>query len=209
MPLTSKGRKIMRSMKKTYGPEAGERVFYATRNKGRITGVDPESSGLRADEVAVSIGALRRMLNLEAASDACFASLSPRSRAVYLKAHAASVYNIPSSKSADDPPDAAPAMDGQDPDKALNQSETAAEVRPLHMQGMERAYPHSPALHGALKDYHEKRAGDAASVPLAAAHRTAARKHARAAIALTRRAANSRALSHEAHRFAEVNRLPA
>ena len=40
MPKTKKGQKIMRSMKAQYGPEKGERVFYASRNKGTITGVD-------------------------------------------------------------------------------------------------------------------------------------------------------------------------
>lgn len=39
MPLTTKGKKIMANMKKEYGKDA-ERVFYASRNKGRITGVD-------------------------------------------------------------------------------------------------------------------------------------------------------------------------
>jgi len=39
MPLTVKGRKILGSMRKTYGPKKGKRVFYASANKGRITGV--------------------------------------------------------------------------------------------------------------------------------------------------------------------------
>lgn len=38
MPLTKKGRKIKRAMKKTYGKKKGERVFYAAQNKGTITG---------------------------------------------------------------------------------------------------------------------------------------------------------------------------
>jgi len=42
MPLTKKGRKIMGAMKETYGGEKGERVFYASKNKGRISGVDKE-----------------------------------------------------------------------------------------------------------------------------------------------------------------------
>lgn len=33
MPLTASGRKVMSSMKKEYGEEKGERVFYATANK--------------------------------------------------------------------------------------------------------------------------------------------------------------------------------
>lgn len=40
MPLTSKGLKIMANMKGEYGPDKGERVFYASRNKGSIHGVD-------------------------------------------------------------------------------------------------------------------------------------------------------------------------
>ena len=40
MPLTAKGDKIMANMKSEYGAEKGERVFYASRNKGTITGVD-------------------------------------------------------------------------------------------------------------------------------------------------------------------------
>lgn len=42
MPLTPKGRKIMKAMEKEYGKDA-KKVFYASRNKGTITGVDPES----------------------------------------------------------------------------------------------------------------------------------------------------------------------
>ena len=40
MPLTEKGKKIMKSMKKQYGKKNGEKVFYATKNKGKIKGVD-------------------------------------------------------------------------------------------------------------------------------------------------------------------------
>ncbi len=43
MPLTAKGRKIMKNMAKEYGAKKAKRVFYASRNKGTITGVDPES----------------------------------------------------------------------------------------------------------------------------------------------------------------------
>ena len=45
MPLTKKGKKIMRNMKSKYGEEAGERVFYASKNKGTISGVDRGSHG--------------------------------------------------------------------------------------------------------------------------------------------------------------------
>ncbi len=39
-PLTAKGEKIESNMEKTYGPKKGEQVFYASRNKGTIKGVD-------------------------------------------------------------------------------------------------------------------------------------------------------------------------
>lgn len=38
MPLTKKGNKIKRAMSKTYGKAKGERVFYASQNKGKIKG---------------------------------------------------------------------------------------------------------------------------------------------------------------------------
>lgn len=39
MPLTTKGKKIKAAMKKEYGPKKGEKVFYASENKGAIKGV--------------------------------------------------------------------------------------------------------------------------------------------------------------------------
>jgi len=45
MPLTKTGNKIMRSMKEEYGPKKGEEVFYASRNKGTISGVERKSVG--------------------------------------------------------------------------------------------------------------------------------------------------------------------
>lgn len=39
MPLTKKGKKIKAEMTKEYGKEKGEKVFYATENKGKIKGV--------------------------------------------------------------------------------------------------------------------------------------------------------------------------
>ncbi len=38
MPLTKKGHKIMRAMKKQYGKKA-KQVFYSSANKGTISGV--------------------------------------------------------------------------------------------------------------------------------------------------------------------------
>jgi hypothetical protein len=40
MPLTAKGEKIKGAMQKEYGAKEGESVFYASRNKGTISGVD-------------------------------------------------------------------------------------------------------------------------------------------------------------------------
>lgn len=39
MPLTEKGRTILTAMKKEYGAKKGESVFYASANKGTISGV--------------------------------------------------------------------------------------------------------------------------------------------------------------------------
>ena len=40
MPLKKKGKKIMKAMQKQYGKKKGKSVFYASRNKGKIKGVD-------------------------------------------------------------------------------------------------------------------------------------------------------------------------
>ena len=40
MPLTKKGKKIKKAMMEEYGTKRGEQVFYASRNKGTIKGVD-------------------------------------------------------------------------------------------------------------------------------------------------------------------------
>lgn len=39
-PLAEKGEKILAAMKKAYGEEKGEQIFYASKNKGTISGVD-------------------------------------------------------------------------------------------------------------------------------------------------------------------------
>ena len=43
MPLTEKGQKIMSDMKSKYGEKEGERVFYASKNAGKISGVDDDA----------------------------------------------------------------------------------------------------------------------------------------------------------------------
>lgn len=49
MPLTTKGKKIMSSMRKTYGEEKGERIFYASKNKGKITEVEKAKHALKKE----------------------------------------------------------------------------------------------------------------------------------------------------------------
>lgn len=41
MPLTEKGEEILHNMENEYGKEKGESVFYASANKGTISGVHP------------------------------------------------------------------------------------------------------------------------------------------------------------------------
>jgi len=40
MPLTKKGKKIMKALKKTYGAKKGTSVFYALKNKKKIKGAE-------------------------------------------------------------------------------------------------------------------------------------------------------------------------
>jgi len=47
MPLTKKGRKIKGAMQEQYGKKKGQAVFYASQNKGTITGTHkPAKKGL-------------------------------------------------------------------------------------------------------------------------------------------------------------------
>ena len=38
MPLTAKGKKVLASMKKTYGAKRGTEIFYKSQKKGTIKG---------------------------------------------------------------------------------------------------------------------------------------------------------------------------
>jgi hypothetical protein len=49
MPLTAKGQKILENMEKEYGQKKGEQVFYASRNKGKISGVDSDTGNTETD----------------------------------------------------------------------------------------------------------------------------------------------------------------
>ena len=44
MPLTKRGEKIKSAMLKHYGKSKGERVFYASENKGNIKGVSQKEA---------------------------------------------------------------------------------------------------------------------------------------------------------------------
>ena len=50
-PLTGKGEEILSNMKEQYGEEKGENVFYASENKGTISGVDKKTKD--ADDVFI------------------------------------------------------------------------------------------------------------------------------------------------------------
>lgn len=39
MPLSEKGKNVLKKMKKFYGSEKGKKVFYASENKGKIKGL--------------------------------------------------------------------------------------------------------------------------------------------------------------------------
>lgn len=56
MPLTPKGAKIKKAMQAKYGKAKGEQVFYASKNKGTISGV--ESARMR--EAQARLEAVRR-----------------------------------------------------------------------------------------------------------------------------------------------------
>ncbi len=45
MPLTKKGQKIKSAMQKEYGAKKGERVFYASINKGTVKGAERKGGG--------------------------------------------------------------------------------------------------------------------------------------------------------------------
>ena len=47
MPFSEKEKKALAAMKKTYGPEKGERVFYASVNAGKFGKAAKERHGAR------------------------------------------------------------------------------------------------------------------------------------------------------------------
>lgn len=57
MPLTAKGQEILAKMEERYGEAKGKSVFYASRNKGTVTGVDAEAPA------TVGLDAVLRLCN--------------------------------------------------------------------------------------------------------------------------------------------------
>ena len=47
MPKTKKGKKIKAAMEKSYGKKKGKAVFYASINKGRISGTGTDTEARR------------------------------------------------------------------------------------------------------------------------------------------------------------------
>jgi hypothetical protein len=63
MPLTSKGKKIMASMKAKYGSRAKE-VFYRSKNAGKIHGVDKGFYGHTSPSRMTNPGQIRTSVEL-------------------------------------------------------------------------------------------------------------------------------------------------
>jgi hypothetical protein len=80
MPLTSKGEKIKGAMEEKYGAKKGEEVFYASKNKGTISGVDAmDISKEKLDEI------VKRSDNLIGRFDAFMARRRVRQDAIRKK----------------------------------------------------------------------------------------------------------------------------
>ena len=52
MPLTSKGKKILKNMTKTYGAKKAKQVFYAMIEEKKITGAAGEALRVREAKIA-------------------------------------------------------------------------------------------------------------------------------------------------------------
>ena len=71
MPLTSKGQSILKSMEEHYGSEdKAKQVLYASKNAGKITGIDSIPAGLDRRQSAAELKAVVDALGC-AADDLC------------------------------------------------------------------------------------------------------------------------------------------
>ena len=68
MPLSNKGSKIMRAMKKEYGTKKGEKVFYASKNKGTIKSVEEKINMNWQDKVYENLVETRASKKTQAAA---------------------------------------------------------------------------------------------------------------------------------------------
>lgn len=55
MPLTLKGNEILNAEEKEYGEKKGKEVFYASKNAGKITGVDASKGTCSNFDSAVAL----------------------------------------------------------------------------------------------------------------------------------------------------------
>jgi len=68
MPLTEKGKKIKKAMEKQYGKKKAEKIFYASKNAGKITGVEKKMKVKKASlGLAVGFGADKLLKKSEGA----------------------------------------------------------------------------------------------------------------------------------------------
>ena len=58
MPLTEKGKEIMKSMQKQYGKKKAEKIFYASKNAGKITGVEKTMKAKKGKMIKAVAGIL-------------------------------------------------------------------------------------------------------------------------------------------------------
>lgn len=75
MPLTEKGEKILSAMKKQYGEKEGERVFYASKASGKITGVDTAEKADDNQHMGITAGGAEPIKKLISECDALAARL--------------------------------------------------------------------------------------------------------------------------------------
>ncbi len=152
MPLTAKGTEILRAMRREYGAKRGERVFYASKNAGKISGVDAMTTktlksrvrdaiaaGAPArDALAAAVTAPKRALTIGAVRDAARRGLSARdSLAEGLRSYAGAVTK-------------ASEMATQD-DWSPEAREAAAKARKEHASTSQKQYRQkNSALHGAI-----------------------------------------------------------
>lgn len=64
MPLTSKGKTIEHAMEKEYGNKKGKSVFYASKNKGTIKGVEKHSADKALKKKALESRSMIRSSNM-------------------------------------------------------------------------------------------------------------------------------------------------